>query len=458
MRASRKRTPASRSSRAAVVPALSRTRLESVLSPLVAALPDPIRSGATAVEHPVGFEGVESIVVVGAGLAGMHTVQELREQGYEGELVLLGAERRPPYDRPPLSKAVLLGKLDDSALPFDADALRVDLRLGVTATGLAEGVVRTDHGDLRYDGLVIATGSEPVRLPGEGARYLRSHEDALALRAALGAGGRVIVVGAGWIGAEVATAAAGYGCAVSVIEQAPAPVAHVLPAEVGGRMTRWYEQAGVDLRLEERVERVRPDGVELTGGGLLAADHVVVGVGVRPATDWLSGAVELDRGVVTGADLSTSLPRVYAVGDAVARWSPRYGRRIRGEHWDDALRAPAVAAANLLADQASGGAGPTGDQTARRTYDPVPYVWSEQFGRMVMHAGVVPDEARLVWREDGETWAVYWLDAGDRIAALLAVGRPRDFVQGRRLAEAGTPVDPDRLTDTRLQVKQAVAG
>src|SRR5690606_15355642 len=242
---------------------------------------------------PVGFEGVERIVVVGAGLAGMHTVQALREQGYEGELVLLGAERRPPYDRPPLSKAVLAGKIDDSRLPFDPETLRVDLRLGVRATGLADGVVRTDEGDIGYDGLVIATGSEPVRLPGEGARYLRTHEDALALRAALRTGGRVVLVGAGWIGAEVATAAAAYGCTVTVVEQAPAPVAHVLPVEIGTRMARWYDQAGIELRLRERVERIRPDGVELAGGAVLGADHVVVGVGVRPATGWLEGAVEL---------------------------------------------------------------------------------------------------------------------------------------------------------------------
>lgn len=422
---------------------------------------------------------MERIVVVGAGLAGMHTVQALREQGYEGELVLLGAERRPPYDRPPLSKAVLAGKIDDSRLPFDPETLRVDLRLGVRATGLADGVVRTDEGDIGYDGLVIATGSEPVQLPGEGARYLRTHEDALALRAALRTGGRVVLVGAGWIGAEVATAAAAYGCTVTVVEQAPAPVAHVLPVEIGTRMARWYDQAGIELRLRERVERIRPDGVELAGGAVLGADHVVVGVGVRPATGWLEGAVELDRGVVTGADLLTSRPRVYAVGDVVARWSPRYGRRIRGEHWDDALRSPAVAAANLLADlgsatstasatstdgAASVGSGASSGSTAseegreRRTYDPVPYVWSEQFGRMVTYAGVVTDDTRLLWRGDDETWAVYWLDASDRITALLAVDRPRDFVQGRRLAETGVPVDPDRLADTRRPVKEAVAG
>jgi 3-phenylpropionate/trans-cinnamate dioxygenase ferredoxin reductase component len=174
---------------------------------------------------------------------------------------------------------------------------------------------------------------------------------------------------------------------------------------------------------------------------------VVVGVGVRPATGWLAGsAVETDRGVLTGPDLSTSAPGVFAVGDAVARWSPRYETRIRGEHWDDALRAPAVLAANLLGGQ--------------QVFDPVPYVWSEQFGRMVTYAGHPAAGERLVWRgEPGEaSWAVYWLTAANELAAVLAVDRPRDFVQGRKLAEARKPVDPGKLADTSINVRDAVAG
>jgi 3-phenylpropionate/trans-cinnamate dioxygenase ferredoxin reductase subunit len=391
--------------------------------------------------------GVDRVVVVGAGLAGMQTVLALRRQGYDGSLVLLGAEQHPPYDRPPLSKSILLGKAEDVDLPFDTDALRVDLRLGTAATALHDGVVETSAGELPYDGLVIATGSEPIRLPGEGALYLRTRDDSHELREKLRAGGRVVIVGAGWIGAEVATAAAAYGCQVTVVEQAATPVSHALPPEVGGHFAAWYAQAGVELLLGERVELVRPDGIDLAGGRSIPAGVVVVGVGVRPATSWLEGsAVELDRGVLVGPDLTTSVPGVFAVGDSVARWSARYDTRIRGEHWDDALRAPVVVAANLLG--------------ARQAYDPVPYVWSEQFGRMVTYAGHPAAGERLVWRgSPGEpSWAVCWLTAADELAAVLAVDRPRDFVQGRKLAEARTPVDPDKLADTSVNVRAAVAG
>jgi 3-phenylpropionate/trans-cinnamate dioxygenase ferredoxin reductase subunit len=393
-------------------------------------------------------QGVKRVVVVGAGLAGLQTVTALRAQGYAGELVLLGAERHPPYDRPPLTKGFLLNDVDDSTLPFDPQELKVDVHYGVRATGLRPGVVETDAGDQPYDGLVIATGAEPLRLPGTGGLYLRTRDDALALRAALRPDVRVLIVGAGWIGAEVATAAARRGCRVTVLEQAATPVPHVLPPEVGRHLVPWYAQAGVELRSGQRVAAVRPDGVELVGGELLRADVVVVGIGVRPATGWLEGStLELDAGVLVGPDLRASWPDVVAVGDVAARWSPRYRRRIRGEHWDDALRAPAAAAATLLGRPTS--------------YDPVPYVWSEQFGRMVQYAGVPAPNARLVWRGDptgDPTWAVFWLTEDDRIAAVLTVDRPRDLTQARRLAERGARVDPDLLADPVVNVKQTVAG
>ncbi len=387
--------------------------------------------------------------MVGSGLAGTHTAMALRRQGYEGELVLVGAEEHQPYDRPPLSKAVLLGKQDDTALTFSLDELRIELRPSVRATGLGSGVVETTAGDLAYDGLVLATGSEPVRLPGEGARYLRTKDDALSLRASLRAGARVVVVGAGWIGAEVATAAARHGCQVTVLELAATPVAHALPAEIGGQFVPWYASAGVELRTNCTVARVGADGVSLVDGSSIAAEVVVVGVGVRPATGWLEGSpIPVDRGVLVGADLATGVDGVYAVGDLVARWSPRYDERIRGEHWDDALRSPAVAAANLL-----GGA---------EEYDPVPYVWSEQFGRMIQFAGHLGPESKgkLVWRGDpavDASWSAFWLDARSCVAAVLAVDQPRDFVQGRRVAEGAVPLDIDKLADPAVAVKATVA-
>lgn len=390
------------------------------------------------------------VIIVGAGLAGTTTATELRHRGYAGQIVLIGNEMHRPYDRPPLSKAVLLAPDDppDPVLPFDPGALDVDLRLGVTATGWRPGRLHTDAGDLDCPALVIATGAVPIRLPGEGARYLRTRDDAFALREALREGSRVVIVGAGWIGAEVATAARKRGCAVTVVERASAPVAHALPGWIGSRLARWYAETGVDLRCDTTVTAVRPDGVELAGGDRLPADVVLVAVGVRPALDWLADSpLPLDRGLLVTPDLAaeTTTPAgVWAVGDAVARWSPRYGRRIRGEHWDDALRAPAVVAANVL-----GGS---------QTYDPVPYVWSEQFGRMVQYAGRLDAADRAIMRGDPDrdpTWATIWLDERGVITGILAVDRPRDFVPARRLADAGTPVDPARLTDPNTPVKNA---
>ncbi|HUA31611.1 MAG TPA: FAD-dependent oxidoreductase, partial [Streptosporangiaceae bacterium] len=380
--------------------------------------------------------GPRRIVVVGGGLAGLRTVEELRAGGYAGAVTLVGAEDRPPYDRPPLSKRLMTGQLDDTTLRDDMDSLGLELRLGETATGLDDGVLRTDSGEHRFDRLVLATGATPVRLPGPGAqRFLRTMEDALALRALLRPGLRLAIVGAGWIGAELATAAAAKGCRVTVVEAAATPLAAALGAEIGGLTAGWYAAAGVELFLDQAVESVQPGGLALAGGGWLPADEVVTAVGVRPATGWLQGSgVALENGVAADEQLRTSLPGVFAVGDCAAFWSLRYRRRLRFEHWDVALRAPTVVAANLV------GAG--------EPYDPVPYFWSEQFGRMVQYAGHHGDADRMLLRGDpaAPRWGACWL-AGDALIAVLAVDSPRDLAQGRRLIEARIPVDAARLAD-----------
>jgi 3-phenylpropionate/trans-cinnamate dioxygenase ferredoxin reductase subunit len=391
---------------------------------------------------------VDRVVVVGAGLAGARTCQHLRVGGYVGELLLVGAESRPPYDRPPLSKAVLLGTAEDSALDPEMYA-GAELRLGVAATRLEPGVLRTTAGELRWDGLVLATGAVPRRVgrPGSGAWTLRTAEDALRLRAAFVPGARVVIVGAGWIGAEVATAAARHGCGVTVVEAAPAPLSVALGPEVGSRTAPWYAQAGVTLLAGEPVSDVDGSGVTLGGGRVLGADVVVVGVGVRPELGWLAGSgVEVDPvtgGVAVDAGCRTTLPGVVAVGDCAARWSPRAGRRVRTEHWDDALRAPEVAAATLLGEQAE--------------YDPVPYVWSEQFGRFLQWAGW-REGAPALWRGDPDrdpAWAAAWIAGDGRLTGFLAVGRPRDAVQARRAIDAGRKPDPARLADPAVPVKEA---
>jgi NADPH-dependent 2,4-dienoyl-CoA reductase/sulfur reductase-like enzyme len=214
----------------------------------------------------------------------------------------------------------------------------------------------------------------------------------------------------------------------------------------------WYAEAGADLRLGQPVESVAADGLVLPGGDWLPADLTVVAVGVRPQAAWLAGSpVRLENGVAVDGQLRTSAPGVYAAGDCAAFASARYGRRLRVEHWDNALHAPRVVAANILG----------GDET----YDPVPYFWSEQFGRMVQYAGHHSGADRLIWRgdpADGD-WAACWLAApgaadgdGERLVALLTVGRPRDLLQGRRVIAAGGAVDPGRLADPGIPVRDAV--
>jgi 3-phenylpropionate/trans-cinnamate dioxygenase ferredoxin reductase subunit len=388
---------------------------------------------------------MERVVVVGAGQAGGRACEELRHQGYQGSIVLVGEESHRPYDRPPLSKGVLTGKLDDTTFPIDLDG--VEVLLGRRATGLRPGVLETDAGPLDFDGLVIATGVSPVTLPGDGRqRVLRTIEDALELREKLTHGARVAIVGAGWIGAEVATAAVAAGARVVVVERGDAPLVAALDVAVGRETVRWYAELGIELRLGTAVAAIRPDGLDLAGGEHLPADVVVVGIGVRPRVDWLEGSgVALDRGVVTDEFLAVSWAAgggsVVAAGDCAAWWSARFGSRLRVEHWDNAQHAPAAAVANLLGR-------PT-------RYDPVPYVWSDQFGRMLQFAGHRPPGAAPVWRGDpsDQKWTVGWFDAQSRLSAIFTVARPLDVVAGRRLIAARTPADQDRFADLSVPVK-----
>jgi 3-phenylpropionate/trans-cinnamate dioxygenase ferredoxin reductase component len=389
------------------------------------------------------------VVVAGAGLAGWRTAEVLRERGFAGPITLIGAEPRPPYDRPPLSKKVLTQPDLDPSLKADFAALEVDFRPAEAATGLGEDLV-TDRGRYPFDHLVLATGALPVALPGPGRqRFLRTYDDALALRDLLRPGQsarktlRLAIVGAGWIGAELATAAAACGSQVTVVEAGPAPLAAAIGAPLGAQTARWYAAARVDLRVATAVESVQPGGLALAGGGVVEADEVVTAVGVRPATGWLDGSgVRLENGVAVDAGLRTSRPGVYAVGDCAAFESRRFGRRLRFEHWDVALHAPEVVAANILG----------GDEA----YDPVPYFWSEQFGRMVQYAGYHGGADRMLWRGDPAepTWAACWLAAG-RLVGVLTVDRPRDLNQGKRLIASGAPVDVSRLTDPAIPVREA---
>jgi NADPH-dependent 2,4-dienoyl-CoA reductase/sulfur reductase-like enzyme len=388
------------------------------------------------------------VVVVGAGLAGLRVVEELRARGYAGAVTLIGAESRPPYDRPPLSKKVMTGEFDDTSLRADLESLSVDVRLGEAATGLDDHVLRTDAAEYEWDALAVASGAYPIRLPGDGPQHvLRTADDALALRSLLTPGTSLAIVGAGWIGAELATAATVRGCAVTVLEAAGTPLAAAIGTEVGGMTIPWYAEAGVELRLNQAVAAIEPGGIALADGGWVPADVVVTAVGVRPAVSWLAGSdVRLENGIAADGQLRTSAADVFAAGDCASFWSARYARQLRIEHWDVALHAPEVVAANIL-----GG---------RTDYDPVPYFWSEQFGRMVQYVGWHGGADRIVWRgrPADPKWAVCWL-AADRLLAALTVRLPRDLNQARRLIEAGGLVDPARLADPGIAVQDCrIAG
>ncbi|WP_329127677.1 NAD(P)/FAD-dependent oxidoreductase [Streptomyces sp. NBC_01465] len=386
-------------------------------------------------------------------MAGVQTAVALREQGFGGTVTLIGAEPHPPYDRPPLSKAVLLGTAESSAFDVDFDALGVELLLGREVKGLRPQAreLDTTAGPVPYDTLVLATGAYPLSLPGTegvpGVHLLRTLDDAGRLRPVLAAQQDVVVVGAGWIGAEFATAARAAGCTVTVVEAADRPLTGALPAEIAAPMADWYAENGVELLTGVRVSEIEPGTVVLADGRRLSAGAVVVGIGARPATGWLEGsgiALGPDGAVTADAQLRSSLPEVYAVGDCASFPSGRYGERLLVHHWDNALQGPRTVAANIIGTDAE-------------TYDPVPYFWSEQFGRFVQYAGHHAAADTLLWRGDPLTpsWSVCWLREG-RLVAVLAVGRPRDLAQGRKLIESGAALDPVRAADPSVALKSAV--
>ncbi|MDT0447272.1 NAD(P)/FAD-dependent oxidoreductase [Streptomyces johnsoniae] len=396
----------------------------------------------------------ERAVIVGAGLAGAWTAARLREQGFEGRVTLLGAEPHPPYDRPPLSKEVLLGTGDaaDTALDIDFAALGVDLLPGRAATGLrpAARLLDTDAGPLPYDHLVLATGAEPVTLPGTAGQpnvsVLRTLDDARRLKRVLDARGSVVAVGAGWIGAETATAARAAGCRVTVVEAAHQPLPGALPAAFAEPMRQWYAEAGAELRTGHAVTAVRDGEVELADGTVIGADAVLVGIGSRPATGWLAGSgigLAPDGSVRADERLRTDAPGVYAVGDCASYPSARYGRRLLVHHWDNALTGPATVAAGILG--------------RAEVHDPVPYFWSEQFGRRVQFAGRHAEGDLPVRRGDpaagDAAWSVCWLRADGTPTALLTVDKPRDLMQGRRLLQRAVPLDPALVADPSVPLK-----
>ena len=350
-----------------------------------------------------------SIVIIGAGLAGATAATELREQGYEGPVVLLGSEEHPPYERPPMSKEYLLGKDPfEKALVHPVEWYAehdVDLRLGVTATALdtdAHTVSLSDGSEVTYERLLLATGAEPRVLDvaedaGVPVAYLRTKEDSDRLREAFAEGRKVVVVGAGWVGLEAAAAAREAGAEVTVFEKADQPLLAVLGPTVAEVFADLHREHGVDLRL----------GTEVTAADLEGADLVVAGIGVSPRVDLAHRAgIDVDDGVLVDATLRTSVPSVYAVGDIANHAHPQLGRRIRVEHWDTAMKQATVAAHNLAgADEA---------------FEAMPFFFSDQYDLGMEYVGHADADDEVVVRgslEDRE-FRAFWLRDGDVVAAM----------------------------------------
>lgn len=378
---------------------------------------------------------MERIVVVGASLAGLRAATALRDEGFEGRLTLVGEEPHRPYDRPPLSKQVLAGEWGADHLHLAHEQVDATWVLGDAATDLdlERRLLTTASGaSLAFDGLVIATGAEVRRLPHQpdlpGVHVLRTLDDALALRAQVEAGvRRVVVVGAGFIGSEVAATCREAGHEVTMLEAAPVPLERALGAEMGAVMGALHVQHGVDLRLGTGVDGIEGgehvEQVRLTDGSTLAADCVVVGIGVRANTGWLEGSgLDLADGVVCD-ETCLAAPGVVAAGD-VARWQhPRWGS-LRVEHWENAQEQAEHAARTLLAQ----GRGEQGEP-----YAPVPWFWSDQYDRKIQVAGhpSPDDEVRVVDGSTDEHRFVALYGDGEQVTAVLGVNRPRLVVQYR---------------------------
>jgi 3-phenylpropionate/trans-cinnamate dioxygenase ferredoxin reductase subunit len=398
-------------------------------------------------------------VIVGASLTGAKAAETLREEGFDGNIVLLGEEHERPYERPPLSKGYLLGKEEKSSIYVHDEGWYaengVDLRLGVRATALDPGakqVSLADGATVAYDRLLLATGASPRRLnaPGadlDGVLYLRRVGDSERLQAALRACGQVVTVGGGWIGLEVTAAAREAGCEVTVVEPEPVALYRQLGPELGEVFAGLHKEHGVVFRTGESVTGLRGSGGKVTGavtssGAVLPADLVVVGIGAIPSIGLAADAgLDVGNGVIVDAGLRTSAPEVFAAGDVANAFHPLYGKHVRVEHWANALNGGPAAARSMLGQGIS--------------YDAVPYFYSDQYDLGMETAGLPEPGSydRVVYRGDleGREFVAFWLSGGAVVAGMnVNMWDVNDDIQA--LIRSRRRVEEARLADLDVMI------
>ena len=395
-----------------------------------------------------------TFVIIGGGLGGAKAAEALREKDFDGQIIVCAEEDHLPYERPPLSKEFLAGKksLDDFTVHDSAwyRENEIDLRLNARVLSVdraAHTVELPDNTRVEYDKLLLATGSRSRRLPipgsdAAGVHYLRTFEDASALNSALAEGSSLAVVGAGWIGLEVAASARQRDVNVTVVETAKLPLVGAVGEEVGAVFAALHRDHGVDLRLDSEVEEIttadgKATGLRLGDGSSVAADAVLVAVGAQPNIQLAdqAGLSTGDGGVLVDASLRTNDHDIYAVGDIAAAEHPLFGSRIRTEHWANALKQPAVAAAGMLGEKAE--------------YTELPYFFTDQYDLGMEYAGYAPTYNRVVFRGDVDRreFVAFWLDADNRVLAGMNVNIWDVLDDVKSLIRSKSVVDPDKLAD-----------
>jgi 3-phenylpropionate/trans-cinnamate dioxygenase ferredoxin reductase component len=405
--------------------------------------------------------GDASYVIVGASLGGAKAAETLRAEGFDGPLVMIGSENELPYERPPLSKAYLLGKAERDSIFVHPRAwyedAHIDLRLDTTVTGIdraAHQVAVSDGRRVGYDKLLLTTGSSPRELavPGrdlDGVLHLRTVGDSERIKAAIAGASRVVVIGAGWIGLEVTAAAREAGVEATVVETAELPLLGVLGREVAQVFAELHQQHGVDLRFGAAVAEItgsggRVSGVRLADGSQVAAEAVIVAIGITPNVQLAEAAgLDVANGVTVDAALRSSDPDVYAAGDVASAYNPFLGRHIRVEHWANALNQPQAAAKAMLGQAVS--------------YDRLPYFFTDQYDLGMEYSGYVEPGgySEVVFRGDvtGREFVAFWLADDGRVLAGMNVNvwDVNDAIQA--LVRARRPVDKAALRDPSVPLE-----